>query len=214
MSVTAESQILRAYALASQHKYEDAIRILEADPDVLTMRTGAELLARIRLEQGDPRTALQIWLQILRQNPDDGAARKAVEVLRHGMLPRQGKILYWTVGVASFVLALCVSACLMRSDIGRGCPKCQREVVEIVETNQLSSQVVEAICGQISSNLTEHSRIELSGGIGDRTWMKKRRLLILDELIRSGVKAAVNLEILVNTDSVTNQEYRIRIIKD
>ena len=78
--MTSEVAILRAYALASQRKYEDAKRMLGAVPEALRTTSGADLLARIFFEEGDAETARAIWKQILRFDPANEAAWKALSV--------------------------------------------------------------------------------------------------------------------------------------
>ncbi|MBR4614358.1 MAG: hypothetical protein IKO55_02025 [Kiritimatiellae bacterium] len=78
--MTAEVAILRAYALASQRKYSKAKRMLGAVPEALRTTSGADLLARIIFEEGDAETARAIWKKILRFDPVNEAARKALSV--------------------------------------------------------------------------------------------------------------------------------------
>ena len=81
MTMTNEVAILRAYAFASQGKYAEAEQMLQSLPGVLDTPSGADLLARIRFEQGDEDAARHIWEQILRVDPANEAAMKALEAL-------------------------------------------------------------------------------------------------------------------------------------
>lgn len=78
--MTAEVAILRAYALASQRKYSAAKRMLVSVPEALRTTSGTDLLARILFEEGDAETARGIWKKILRFDPANEAARKALAV--------------------------------------------------------------------------------------------------------------------------------------
>lgn len=77
--MTAESAILRAYALLSQGKYEESEQMLRSVEGVLNTPSGADLFARLRFEQGSEEEARMIWEQIRRAFPDFEPAAKALE---------------------------------------------------------------------------------------------------------------------------------------
>lgn len=77
--MTTESAILRAYAFLSQGKYEEAERMLAGAQGALNTPSGADLLARLRYEQGFDDEARQIWSRIHEAFPDFEPAAKALE---------------------------------------------------------------------------------------------------------------------------------------
>lgn len=81
--MTTESAILRAYALLSQGEYEDAERMLAGAQGALDTPSGADLLARLRFEQGFDDEARQIWSRIHEAFPDFEPATKALEAFEN-----------------------------------------------------------------------------------------------------------------------------------
>lgn len=86
--MTKESIILRAYALLSQGKYEEATQMLKSAPEVLNTPSGADLYARLCFEQGLIDEARQIWDHIHEVFPDFESATKALEAFEG--LPKEG----------------------------------------------------------------------------------------------------------------------------
>lgn len=76
--MTNESAILRAYALLSQERYDEAEQMLKGAPGALNTPSGADLFARLRFEQGFAEEARQIWERINRAFPDFDPANKAL----------------------------------------------------------------------------------------------------------------------------------------
>lgn len=76
--MTNESAILRAYALLSQERYDEAEQMLKGAPGALNTPAGADLFARLRFEQGFAEEARQIWERINRAFPDFDPANKAL----------------------------------------------------------------------------------------------------------------------------------------
>ena len=88
-TMTAEVAILRAYALASQHRCSEAERMLGSVPDAIRSPSGADLLARIKFEQGDIDSARRIWEEVIRIQPDNEPAKKALECIDAPLLTKR-----------------------------------------------------------------------------------------------------------------------------
>lgn len=76
--MTDESAILRAYALLSQGKHDEAELMLKRAPGALNTPSGADLFARLRFDQGFADEARQIWERIHAAFPDFEPANKAL----------------------------------------------------------------------------------------------------------------------------------------
>lgn len=77
--MTSESAILRAYALLSQGRCDEAERMLKSVPESLATPSGADLLARLRFEQGFADEAREIWNRVHAAFPDFEPAAKALD---------------------------------------------------------------------------------------------------------------------------------------
>lgn len=74
---------MSAYALATQERFDEAERLLESCPEAVQAVSGQDLLARIRLAQGQADQARQIWNRILLVDPANPEAKAAVDALAH-----------------------------------------------------------------------------------------------------------------------------------
>lgn len=81
--MTSESAILRAYALLIQGRHDEAEAFLRNAQGALDTPSGADLLARIRFEQGLEDEARQIWLRIHEVFPDFEPAAKAIDAFEN-----------------------------------------------------------------------------------------------------------------------------------
>ena len=77
--MTSESAILRAYAMLSQGRCDEAERMLKSVPEALATPSGADLLARLRFEQGFADEAREIWNRVHAAFPDFESAAKALD---------------------------------------------------------------------------------------------------------------------------------------
>ena len=78
IDVTNEVAILRAYALLSQGRYDEAEQMLAGASGALNTPSGADLLARIRFEQGLEDAAQEIWGRIHAVYPEFEPASDAL----------------------------------------------------------------------------------------------------------------------------------------
>lgn len=81
--MTSESAILRAYALLMQGRHDEAEATLRNAQGALDTPSGADLLARIRFEQGLEDDARRIWLRIHEVFPDFEPAAKAIDAFQN-----------------------------------------------------------------------------------------------------------------------------------
>lgn len=76
-----EAVLMSAYALATQERFDEAERVLESCPEAVKTVSGQDLLARIRLAQGQVDQARQIWGRILSVDQDNPEAKAALDAL-------------------------------------------------------------------------------------------------------------------------------------
>lgn len=81
--MTSESAILRAYALLMQGKHSEAEACLRDAQGALDTPSGADLLARIRFEQGLEDDARRIWMRIHEVFPDFEPAARAIDAFEN-----------------------------------------------------------------------------------------------------------------------------------
>jgi len=65
----------------SQGKYAEAEQLLVSVPEAINSSTGADLLARIKFEQGDESTARHMWEKLLAIDPANESARNALAAI-------------------------------------------------------------------------------------------------------------------------------------
>lgn len=73
--------ILRCYALSSTGLYNEAECLLTSDDAALKSAAGLDLLARLRVEQGDDVSARRLWKQVLEIEPGHEGALAAIRLL-------------------------------------------------------------------------------------------------------------------------------------
>ncbi len=79
--MSAGDVILRSYVLSSKGLFNEAERLLTSDTSVLKSVAGLDLLARLRVEQGDVVSARQLWKQVLEIEPGHEGALTAIRLL-------------------------------------------------------------------------------------------------------------------------------------
>jgi hypothetical protein len=73
--------ILRSYALSTTGLYEEAEALLKSNTGALKSVPGLDLLARLRVEQGDDISARRLWQQVLELDPNNMRALDAIRIL-------------------------------------------------------------------------------------------------------------------------------------
>ncbi len=180
--MTAEVAILRAYAFASQRKYDEAEALLRSVPEALDMPSGTDLLARIRFEQGDVDSARRIWEAQLRTDPSCESARKALSALDDPLSDETAETCFcrrWKYfGIAALAVLLVLSFFL-----GKACnraplespvqqvtqdaiPKAPVIAEQALEISKISGKVLAGLKNGILTNMTEKTMLVISGGRG------------------------------------------------
>ena len=177
MTMTNEVAILRAYAFASQGKYAEAEQMLQSMPETLDTLSGADLLARIRFEQGDEDAARHIWEQILRSDPTNESAKKALEALDNPPIDDECGDCFCRRWKYALVAALAVLIGVSFS-IGKACGKVetikpqptQQESAVIAEQTldvaKINGKVLAELRNGILTNMTENTMLVIAGGRG------------------------------------------------
>lgn len=85
-----QDTLLRAFLLASAGQHGEAERLLCGDRMMAESAQRLDLLARIRMEQGDETTARRLWEKLLALEPDHAGSVAALELLNRPwwMAPR------------------------------------------------------------------------------------------------------------------------------
>lgn len=142
--MTSEVAILRAYALATQGRYVDAEKLLKSVDGALDTLDGADLLARIRFEQGDNETAIRIWKQILLLEPSNEKALKALRGIdtthEVGFLPKS-KVYIWV----SVIILFCAALWWMLPNHEVSQPPAQTEPLYVYVTNEVERVVTNEV---------------------------------------------------------------------
>ena len=194
--MTNEVAILRAYAFASQGKYAEAEQILQSMPEALDTLSGADLLARIRFERGDEDAARHIWEQILRVDPANEAAMKALEALDNPVLCEEcgdsfcRKWKYIIAAVLAILLGISFS-------IGKACRKdkpvqsqvAQQQVPVVIaeqtlEIAKINGKVLAGLRDGILTNMTDKTILVLSGGRGKYATDRIQELAVIADNLR------------------------------
>ena len=211
--MTNEVAILRAYAFASQGKYAEAEQMLQSLPGVLDTPSGADLLARIRFEQGDEDAARHIWEQILRVDPANEAAMKALEALDR--FCRKWK--YIVAAVLAVLIGISFS-------IGKACSKdkpvqsqvAQQQVPVVIaeqtlEIAKINGKVLAGLRDGILTNMTDKTVLVLSGGVGRHITDRINNLAVVAECIH-GITRVLAKDILLCVAENSQQELNVKIV--
>lgn len=223
--MTAEVAILRAYALASQHRCSEAERMLGSVPDAIRSPSGADLLARIKFEQGDIDSARRIWEEVIRIQPDNEPAKKALECIDAPLLTKRlwgfcfGQKWTWLAIMAVLMGVSFSVGKALRSNVE------QKEPVPIEQektvSNVIAEQEVEIArinnalladlrCG-ILTNMTEDTVLVVSGGQGKYITDRMRNLAVVSECIM-GVTEIPLSKILLQVGEISRPYLLLQII--
>ena len=226
--MTAEVAILRAYAFASQGKYAEAVQTLASVPEALNTPAGADLIARIRFEQGHETAARRIWEAILAVDPANEPARKALSALdaqpeapekveREPCLGRRRKY------VRAAVLAALLGIAFSVGKAWRGTP--QRNGGEVraeaelrpriiagqtLEISKINGKVLGELREGLLTNLTDSTVLVLSGGRGRYAAERAKSLsVIVDSLSAVAGVPASSILFQVGDTSSSNVSFSV-----
>lgn len=180
--MTAEVAILRAYAFASQGKYAEAEQLFASAPEALNTPSGADLLARIKFEQGDEVAARQIWEQLLAADPTNETARVALLAIDVQEPICDSSPSWWKQ--RKFVAAALLAVLLGISfSLGKACRSAPSESVaqqaapevplqpsviaeQTLEISKINAKVLTELRNGILTNMTDKTVLVVSGGRG------------------------------------------------
>ncbi len=205
--MTSEVAILRAYALATQGRYAEAEALLKSADGALNTTTGADLLARIRFEQGDNESAKSIWEQVLSVEPTNESALKALAATDSpaneelvcddwgGCFCRQFKFI--CAAVVAVIIGVAFSIGKMCG--GRGQPETAKEAdrpVVIAEQSipagSINGALLRSLKDGILTNMTDSTTLVLFGGKGKYITDRQKRLSIIAECIKMESKVPLS----------------------
>lgn len=198
MTMTAEVAILRAYAFASQGKYDEAEQLLASVPEVLNTPSGADLLARIKFEQGDESTARRIWEELLAVDPSSESARIALAALdsSSGFSAAEDaepcfchRFKYSCVVVFAVLLGVAFSIGKMCGGKGQPAttPKESSPVVvaeQSIPVRKINDALVSSLNDWVLTNITDSTVLVLTGGSRKSIAGRLNQLSFLAESIK------------------------------
>lgn len=205
--MTSEVAILRAYALATQGRYAEAENLLKSAHGALNTPAGADLLARIRFEQGDNESAKRIWEQVLSVEPTNESALKALDatIVSADDEPdcgdleecscRRLKFIYATV----FAIIIGVAFSIGKMCGGKGQPEATQEAdvpVVIAEQSipvgEINGALLRSLKDGILTNMTDSTTLVLFGGKGKYIPDRQKWLSVIAECIKIESKVPIS----------------------
>lgn len=188
--MTTETAILRAYALASEEKFEEAEALLKSSPGALNEPSGIDLLARIRREQGDLEGARRLWESVLRLAPDYIDAQAALESLMNPLPLEEDPDRVW--GRKSLLLISGLVLTLLVVILALLCRACRT-----------SESVSSPIC--VTNFVDRIKRIEVP------VTNTVKEVKVITKVITNEVKT-VDIRTVIVTNEVPVVEYRDRVV--
>lgn len=180
--MTAEVAILRAYAFATQGKYAEAEQLLVSAPEALNTPSGADLLARIKFEQGDEVAARQIWEQIRTVDPANESVREALAAIDTQEPINDSPSRWWRCRkfVVAALLAILVGASFSLGKAWRSASSepTDQQIASLVppqpsviakqalEIPKINAKVLAELRNGILTNMTDKTMLVVSGGRG------------------------------------------------
>lgn len=228
--MTAEVAILRAYAFATQGKYAEAEQLLVSAPEALNTPSGADLLARIKFEQGDEVAARRIWKRLLADDSTNESAKNALAALDASPCEvvvddevgpcfcRRWK--FAIAGILAVLLGLAFSLGKSWNDAKSGSLNepaqlsCQHPRViaeQTLEISKINGKVLAELRDGILTNMIEGAVLVLSGGKGRYVTDRQRQLSIIAENIRQITGVRMN-DILISVAEDSQEYVNIAIV--
>lgn len=216
-----EIPILRAYALATQGRYEEAEEFLRNAQGALDTLSGADLLARIRFEQGDIDSARRIWEEILRLQPENEAAKNALEEIDNPTREENTLLSYFSRKRTYVCIAVFVLMIVLSFSIGKFCGKTplpvgQEKSTDVIaeqtlEIGKINGRVLSGLRDGILTNMTESTVLVLSGGRGKYATDRARSLSVVADCIRDSAKIPSS-NILFSVSECSQEELRLSVV--
>lgn len=199
--MTIENAIFRAYALASQCKYQEAEDALRSVDGAMDSLQGLDLYARILCASGRKDSARRVWEEILHAQPGNEAAKLALQSLKDPIsidvngnsngIVKNRKILI--VAVIAIGIGLAFS---LGKHIGGTALAEQSKGPAILEETTISGVISEQILKELEhgflTNLTEKCVLVLKGGSGKYITDRQKRLSVLADCIKDVTKIPIS----------------------
>lgn len=213
--MTSESAILRAYALLMQGRRDEAEATLRNAQGALDTPSGADLLARIRFEQGLEDDARRIWLRIHEVFPDFEPAAKAIDAFENPppietASPCSCHRFKYACAVAIIVL-FGVAFSIGKMCGGNGQPEAEpesdRPVViaeQSIPVRAINGAILRSLKDGILTNMTDSTTLVLLGGTGKYITDRQKRLSIIAECINMEAKIPLSQILFQASDQETN----------
>ncbi len=216
--MTSEVAILRAYAYASQGKYAKAEQLLASVPEALNTPSGADILARIRFEQGDEAAARHIWEQMLAVDPSNESARKALAALDVPPCELGDDTVVscfcrrWKYVVAALLaMLLGISFSLGKACRGTVPPQSRIIAEQTLDISKINGKILEELSNGILTNMTDNTVLVISGGMGKYVTDRQRSLSVIAESI-SQIAGVQMGDILISVAEDSQKEVNIAIV--
>ena len=189
--MSAETAILRAYALACQCRYFEAERELKSVPETLDSAYGIDLYARILWAGGQRSAARRLWGELVCTHPDFEPAAKALSAdddalkfkcERSGWLSR--RCLYAVSALAAVMIGVAFSIgkfCGSSVEASSARPKV---IGETILHGRFGGAELRALRDGILTNLTDETMLVIQGGSGKQITDRQRRLAVVADCIR------------------------------
>mgnify|MGYP003571265699 FL=1 len=217
--MTSEVAILRAYALATQGRYAEAENLLKSADGALNTTAGADLLARIRFEQGDVESAKHIWEQVLSVEPTNESALKALNAANTTMDDESvcddleecycRRFRFVCAAVIAVLMGLAFSVGKMCGGGGR--PEASQEsdspvviAEQSIPVRAINGAILRTLKDGILTNMTDSTTLVLLGGTGKYITDRQKRLSIIAECIKMEAKVPLSQILFQASDQETN----------
>ena len=196
--MTSEVAILRAYALATQGRYAEAENLLKSADGALNTPAGADLLARIRFEQGDNESAKCIWEQVLSVEPTNESALKALAATNSsadedfvcddcgGRFSRGFKLICIAVVAVAIGVAFSIGK-ICGGRVQSPVREADRPVIiaeQSIPVGSINGVLLRSLKDGILTNMTDSTALVLFGGKGKHITDRQKRLSIIAECIK------------------------------
>ncbi len=99
--------LLCAYTLASAERYGEAEALILSDIELAKTAEALDLLARIRMEQGDVAEARRLWQEIQTIHPEHRPSAAALKAVARGPRKLSCRTVWWS-SLAAALLAGCI----------------------------------------------------------------------------------------------------------
>ena len=214
--MTAESTILRAYAIAAQGNYAEAERLLKSSPESLNSPHGVDLYARILFAAGHRDEARHVWEELVRACPDFESAKRALSedckltIPIETLVTRKKKIV--TAAIIAIVIGVAFSVGKLYSPRASApIDTAPKVIAETVLTEKINGKILTSLKDGFLTNLTEGTSLVISGGQGKYITDRQRKLAVIADCIKEIAKIPVSKMYFQPAEESTD-EVRLQIV--